>query len=98
MIASNDNWQDTQVAQITAFGLAPSDSHESVILTRLPAGKYTATVRSADDTTGFRGLGLTAHHPADYGSGENGPEPIGPFSRQRGRSGFQFRCVSINKT
>jgi sugar lactone lactonase YvrE len=53
IIASNDNWQDTQEAQIMASGLAPTDAHESVILTRLPAGAYTAIVRSADDTTGI---------------------------------------------
>ena len=53
IIASNDNWQDTQEAQIVASGLAPTDTHESVILTRLPAGEYTAIVRSADVTTGI---------------------------------------------
>lgn len=53
IIASNDNWQNTQRAQILASGLAPSDPHESVILTRLPAGQYTATVRSAKSTTGI---------------------------------------------
>jgi len=53
IIASNDNWQDTQKAQIMTSGLAPADPHESVILTQLPAGGYTATVRAADDTTGI---------------------------------------------
>ena len=53
IIASNDNWQDTQATQITASGLAPIDPLESVILTRLPAGKYTAIVRSADDAPGI---------------------------------------------
>ena len=53
LIASNDNWQDTQKAQIMASGLAPADAHESVILTRLPAGEYTAIVRSVDDTAGI---------------------------------------------
>jgi hypothetical protein len=53
MIAANDNWQDTQKAQIMASGLAPINAKESVILTRLPAGPYTAIVRSADDTIGI---------------------------------------------
>ncbi len=53
LITSNDNWQDTQGTQITASGLAPTDPLESVILTRLPAGGYTAIVRSADDTPGI---------------------------------------------
>jgi sugar lactone lactonase YvrE len=53
IIASNDNWQNTQKAQIMASGVAPADTHESVILTQLPAGEYSAIVRSADDTPGI---------------------------------------------
>lgn len=52
IIASNDNWQDTQAAQITASGLAPSDSRESAILATLPAGNFTAIVRGVSNTTG----------------------------------------------
>lgn len=52
VIASNDNWQDTQAAQITASGLAPSDQREAAIFATLPAGNYTAVVRGANDTTG----------------------------------------------
>ena len=52
IVASNDNWQDTQEAQITASGLAPTDPNESAILATLPAGSYTAVVRGAGDTTG----------------------------------------------
>ena len=52
IIAANDNWQDTQKTAILASGLAPADTHESAILTRLPAGEYTAIVRSANDATG----------------------------------------------
>ncbi len=53
IIASNDNWQDSQKAQIMASGFAPADAHESVIVTQLPAGRYTAIVRGAGDTTGI---------------------------------------------
>ena len=53
VIASNDNWQETQKAQIIAAGLAPANAHESAILTRLPAGAYTAIVRGVDDATGI---------------------------------------------
>lgn len=53
LIAANDNWEDSQKAAILASGLAPADSHESVILTQLPEGAYTAVVRSADATTGI---------------------------------------------
>ncbi|CAN5529812.1 hypothetical protein BH20VER3_BH20VER3_08850 [soil metagenome] len=53
IIAANDNWEDSPKTAILASGLAPADSHESVILTQLPEGAYTAIVRSADDTTGI---------------------------------------------
>jgi hypothetical protein len=53
LIASNDNWQATQRAQIMAAGLAPSDPHESAIYLQLGAGSYTAVVRGANTTTGI---------------------------------------------
>jgi hypothetical protein len=52
LIASNDNWQDTDEAQVTASGFAPADPRESVILALLPAGNFTAVVRGAADATG----------------------------------------------
>jgi hypothetical protein len=52
IIASNDNWQDTQAAQIMASGLAPIDPHESAIFATLPAGNFTAIVRGAGGMTG----------------------------------------------
>lgn len=52
IVASNDDWQDTQEAEITASGLAPTDPNESAIYATLPAGGYSAVVRGAGDTTG----------------------------------------------
>jgi sugar lactone lactonase YvrE len=52
VIAANDNWQDTQKAQIIATGLAPSDPRESAIFATLPAGNYTAVVRGVNDVAG----------------------------------------------
>jgi hypothetical protein len=52
LIASNDNWQDTQKDKIMVTGLAPTDPNESAISATLPAGNYTAVVRGAGDTTG----------------------------------------------
>jgi hypothetical protein len=52
MVASNDNWKDTQQADIQATGLAPTDDHESAILATLPSGSYTIIVRGANNTTG----------------------------------------------
>ena len=52
LITSNDNWKDTQVTDIEATGLAPSNDLESAILATLAPGSYTAIVRGKDDTTG----------------------------------------------
>ncbi len=52
IIARNNNWQDTQAAQITATGLAPADPRESAIFATLPAGNFTAVVRGASGKTG----------------------------------------------
>ncbi|MDP9100374.1 MAG: hypothetical protein M3N48_15490, partial [Verrucomicrobiota bacterium] len=49
---SNDNWKDTQQAEIQATTLAPTDDRESAILRTLPAGNYTAIVRGFNNTTG----------------------------------------------
>ena len=45
IIASNDNWMDTQEADILDTGLAPTNALESAILMVLPPGAYTATVQ-----------------------------------------------------
>lgn len=51
-IVSNDNWRDSQEAEIEATGLAPGDDAESAILSTLVPGAYTAIVRGTGDTTG----------------------------------------------
>src|SRR5580700_2003479 len=53
IIASNDNWKDTQQSAIQATGLAPSDDRESAILTILTKGSYTAILRGKNNTTGI---------------------------------------------
>ncbi len=52
VIASNDNWQDTQGSEITATGLAPADPKEAAIVRNVSAGSYTAIVRGIDQSTG----------------------------------------------
>lgn len=52
IIATNNNWMDTQKAQIMATGLAPRDARESAIRATLPDGNYTAIVSGLDGTTG----------------------------------------------
>ncbi len=52
MLASNDDWKETQEAEIEATGLAPDDDRESAILATLPTDGYTAIVRGKNDTIG----------------------------------------------
>ncbi|MFZ3373976.1 MAG: hypothetical protein WA183_00295 [Chthoniobacterales bacterium] len=52
VIAFNDNWRDTQEAEIQATGLAPTDNRESAIVRSLTPGNYTAIVRGENNTIG----------------------------------------------
>ena len=52
IIATNDNWRDTQENEIEATGLAPTDDRESAIVATITPGNYTAIVRGTNDTTG----------------------------------------------
>jgi len=52
LIASNDDWQETQKDEIEATGIAPSDSSESAILATVTGGGYTAIVAGANGTIG----------------------------------------------
>jgi hypothetical protein len=51
-LLSNDDWQQTQAAEINGTGLAPTNIHESALLISLPPGSYTAIVRGVGNTTG----------------------------------------------
>ena len=51
-IAFDDDWKDTQQAEIEAAGLAPTDDRESAIQAVVTPGLYTAIVRGKDNTTG----------------------------------------------
>ena len=61
LIFSNDNWRDTQEAEIIATGLAPTNDLESAIVVTLPANGsvYTALVRGVNNGNG---LGLNDLH------------------------------------
>ncbi len=48
----NDNWKDTQQAQIQSTGKAPPNDLESAILQILQPGKYTAALSGKNGTTG----------------------------------------------
>ena len=51
VIASNDNWKDSQQATIAATGKAPSNDSESAILGLLAPGSYTAIIAGQNGTT-----------------------------------------------
>jgi hypothetical protein len=50
--ASNNNWKDTQQAEIQATTIPPSDDRESAIVSTLLPGNYTAIVRGSGGSTG----------------------------------------------
>jgi uncharacterized delta-60 repeat protein len=49
---TNDNWRDTQEAEIQADGLAPTNDLESAIDATLAPGAYTGIVRGKNNTSG----------------------------------------------
>ena len=52
LIMSNDNWMDTQGAQIMATGLAPTNPLESAILATLNPGQYTGILKGKNNGVG----------------------------------------------
>ncbi len=53
LIATNDNWKDTNQATIAATAKAPPNDKESaILLNSLSPGSYTAIVRGKNNTTG----------------------------------------------
>ena len=52
LVASNDNWKDTQQATIQATQAPPSDTRESALVFTAAPGNYTAIVRGRNDGTG----------------------------------------------
>jgi hypothetical protein len=53
LIFQNDNWKDTQQAQIEATGLQPTDDRESAMVTTLPPTAYTVILTGKNQTTGI---------------------------------------------
>jgi len=52
LVMVNDNWKNTQQAEITGAGLAPSNDREAALIATLPAGNYTAIVSGKNGGTG----------------------------------------------
>jgi hypothetical protein len=52
VLASNDNWRDTQESAIISAALAPANDTEAAIILSLPPGGYTAILTGANGSTG----------------------------------------------
>ena len=52
LLASNEDWRQTQETEIQNSGLAPKNNFESAIITTLAPGQYTAIVAGNGGTTG----------------------------------------------
>jgi hypothetical protein len=52
IIATNNNWKDTQQSEIAATNLSPGDNRECAIVATLAPGLYTAIARGAANATG----------------------------------------------
>ena len=53
LITTNDNWRDSQEAEIQQSGLAPKNESESAIIRNLDPGRYTAVLYGKGDTSGI---------------------------------------------
>ena len=62
LITMNDNWKDTQQAEIEASGFQPQNDLESAIISTLDPGSYTAVVSGKDGGTG---VGLVEGYDLD---------------------------------
>ena len=61
-VITNDDWKDTQQAEIEATTIPPTDDHESAIVQSLVPGAYTAIVSGKNGTTG---VGLVEAYDLD---------------------------------
>ncbi len=52
-LAVNDNWMDTQAAEILASGLAPMNNLESAMIQTLAPGDYTVVLSGVGNTSGI---------------------------------------------
>jgi len=65
-IQTNDNWQDTQKAEIEATGIPPTDPRESALIATLDPGAYTGILSGVGGTTG---IGLVEVYDLDQSAG-----------------------------
>jgi hypothetical protein len=65
LVAFNDNWENTQAAEIYATGLEPNGSYTAAIIAVLNPGPYTAVLRGKGAATG---IGLIEVYDVDVGA------------------------------
>ncbi|MGI8821271.1 MAG: SGNH/GDSL hydrolase family protein [Chthoniobacterales bacterium] len=65
-LAANDNWRDTQAAEIAATGLGPQNDFESAIVAVLNPGAYTVVMSGAN---GSSGVGVVEAYDLQPGNG-----------------------------
>jgi acid phosphatase len=53
VIGANDDWQQSQRAEIQTSGLAPADDREAAIIGNFAPGQYTVILRGKNETTGI---------------------------------------------
>ncbi|MEY2512568.1 MAG: hypothetical protein QOE26_3331, partial [Verrucomicrobiota bacterium] len=64
LILSNDNWKDTQQAQIQGTVFQPTDDRESVIVATLPPAAYTVVLKGVNQTSGIGLVEVYDNNPA----------------------------------
>ena len=89
VLATNDNWQDTQGPEIIASGHAPSNANESAIVATLMPGSYTAILSGV---AGQTGVGLIEVY--DLNSGAPGSIDLG-LLQQIDRAGVPAVNVAL---
>ncbi|MGI8956193.1 MAG: hypothetical protein ACR2II_04670 [Chthoniobacterales bacterium] len=64
-VVTDDNWKDTQQAEIQSTGIAPSNDNESAIVATLDPGAYTVVLQGKNQTTG---VALVEAYDLDQGA------------------------------
>ncbi|MDP9099075.1 MAG: hypothetical protein M3N48_08795 [Verrucomicrobiota bacterium] len=53
VIATNDDWQQSQRTEIQMSGLAPANDREAAIIGNFSPGQYSVILRGKNETTGI---------------------------------------------
>jgi hypothetical protein len=84
IIATNDNWKDSQQAEIEATGLAPKNERKAAIVRTLAPGSYTAILRGKDNSTG---IALIQAYDVDQQAGSRPGKPKHARFSRNGQQG-----------